>query len=642
MLLTATGIQRRYGVREVLTDATLSLHQGERVGMVGNNGAGKSTLARILGGHEQADGGEIAWRGGARVAYLSQAPDLTAGTTALDTVLEGIGDWRAAMSAYEACGEALQANDPNADMDALLAEQASLADRIEQLGGWNREHDAAAFLTHVGIHDPSAHVDAMSGGERRRVALARLLVSAPDLAILDEPTNHLDIATIEWLERHLVSTFKGALLLVTHDRYLLDRVVSRTLEVTEGQIHSYEGGWGAYLEAKALRMAHAERTEANRRNFLRRELEWLRRTPQARTTKQKARVDRAHEALDAPRARLEKTAKVSLGHTRSGRTILEALDLEVAIGGRSLASDLTLRLSKGEIIGIVGPNGCGKTTLLRTLTGDLPPASGTITRGKNTRVAYLDQERGDLDDDDSVFDNVAHGRAEIDRDGSPTDVYTYLERFLFTRHEQRKRVGDLSGGERARVALAKILIEDANVVILDEPTNDLDVSTLAALEEALLDFPGTVLVVTHDRWFLDRVATSMLVFEDHGFCQHQGGYTEYVARTAASKRAPSTEAAATEASGAAPIKRPANPDAGKLSKAERRELDGLLEQIMEAEEEVARIESEVSQPSFYEQARESQAQLFAALEAAKTSVASLTSRWEALEARASASATRDA
>jgi len=333
---------------------------------------------------------------------------------------------------------------------------------------------------------------------------------------------------------------------------------------------------------------------------------------------------------------------VSLGHTRSGRTILEALDLEVAIGGRSLASDLTLRLSKGEIIGIVGPNGCGKTTLLRTLTGDLPPASGTITRGKNTRVAYLDQERGDLDDDDSVFDNVAHGRAEIDRDGSPTDVYTYLERFLFTRHEQRKRVGDLSGGERARVALAKILIEDANVVILDEPTNDLDVSTLAALEEALLDFPGTVLVVTHDRWFLDRVATSMLVFEDHGFCQHQGGYTEYVARTAASKRAPSTEAAATEASGAAPIKRPANPDAGKLSKAERRELDGLLEQIMEAEEEVARIESEVSQPSFYEQARESQAQLFAALEAAKTSVASLTSRWEALEARASASATRDA
>lgn len=638
MLLTATGIQRRYGVRDVLTDATLSLRQGERVGMVGNNGAGKSTLARILGGHEQADSGEIAWRGGARVAYLSQAPDLTPGTTALDTVLEGIGDWRAAMSAYEVCGTALQSTDANDDMEALLTEQASLAERIEQLGGWNREHDAAAFLAHVGILDTGAHVDAMSGGERRRVALARLLVSAPDLAILDEPTNHLDIATIEWLERHLISTFKGALLLVTHDRYLLDRVVTRTLEIIDGEARSYDGGWGAYLEAKALRAAHAERTDANRRNFLRRELEWLRRTPQARTTKQKARVDRAHEALDTPWTRNEKTAKVSLGHARSGRTILEALELEVAIGGRSLATNLTLRLSKGEIIGIVGPNGCGKTTLLRTLTGALPPASGTVTRGKNTRVAYLDQERGELDDEDSVFDNVAQGRAEIDRAGSPTDVNTYLERFLFTRHEQRKRVGDLSGGERARVALAKILIEDANVVILDEPTNDLDVSTLAALEEALLDFPGTVLVVTHDRWFLDRVATSLLVFEEGIFSQHQGGYADYVSRSAAAKRGQQRASSSSKSNAKTSVNQPSRAPRSALSKTERRELEGLLEQIMAAEEDVTRIEAGVSDASFYKHDRANQAETFSALDVARQLVASLTSRWEALEARASSDA----
>lgn len=634
MLLSAIGIQRRYGVREVLTDATLSIHQGERVGMVGNNGAGKSTLARILGGREQADSGEIAWRGGARVAYLSQAPDLQPGTTALETVLEGIGDWRAAMSAYDACGAALQANEPNADMDALLAEQSALADRIEQLGGWNREHDAAAFLTHVGIRAHDTYVDTMSGGERRRVALARLLVSAPDLAILDEPTNHLDIATIEWLERHLISSFKGALLLVTHDRYLLDRVVTRTLEVADGQVHSYDGGWGAYLEAKAVRTAHAERTEANRRNFLRRELEWLRRTPQARTTKQKARVDRAQEALDTPRAQIQRTAQVSVGHTRAGRTILDAVDVDVAIADRILARGLTLRLSKGEIIGVVGPNGCGKTTLLRTLTGELSPAQGTITRGKNTRVAYLDQERGDLDDDGSIFENVAQGRAEIDRAGQPTDVYSYLEKFLFTRHEQRKRVGDLSGGERARVALAKILIEDANVVILDEPTNDLDVSTLAALEEALFEFPGTVLVVTHDRWFLDRVATSLLVFEDAGFCQHQGGYADYLTRTAEARRAKSRATSGDSSRPRATTTKTANSGSEGLSKAERRELDGLLEEIMEAEEAVAQIEASISDPSFYERDRAAQSETFAALEAAKAHVATLTSRWEALEARA--------
>ncbi|MEM9492948.1 MAG: ABC-F family ATP-binding cassette domain-containing protein, partial [Myxococcota bacterium] len=413
-----------------------------------------------------------------------------------------------------------QADSDPARLDSLLASQAEVAAEVERLGGWDLRHQARAMLGHLGVARPEQRVGTMSGGERRRVALARLLVSAPDLAILDEPTNHLDIATIEWLERFLVERFSGSLLLITHDRYLLDRVVTRTVEIADGQLHSYDGGWESFLLARAERQAHAERVAANQRNLARRELEWLRRSPSARTTKQKARVDRAHDLVAAAQSGTqdERSARVQVHGVRSGHTVLDARDLAVAVAGRTLVSGLDLTLGKGERVGIVGKNGAGKTTLLRVLLGDLAPAGGTVKRGKNTRAAYLDQSRGGLDDSQTVYDNVGDNRSHVSVAGKGGEqsitVHSYLERFLFRSSDQRKLVGSLSGGERARVALARTLREQANLVVLDEPTNDLDVTTLAAVEESLLDFPGTALIVTHDRWFLDRVATSILAFEE--------------------------------------------------------------------------------------------------------------------------------
>lgn len=619
-------------MRQVLDGATVSLHAGERVGLVGRNGSGKTTLVRVLSGELEADEGELVQRNGLRVGYVSQEPRFVKGITALEAVLAGLEQWHAAMQSHEDASRRLEAGD--GDLDALLKQQGEAAAAVEEHGGWNMRHEAAAILTNVGVVDLEANVDTMSGGEKRRVALARLLVSSPDLAILDEPTNHLDLRAVEWLERYLIDKFTGALILVTHDRYLLDRVVSRTLEVEEGKVYSYEGGWGMYLQAKAERDAHAERVESNRRNFLRRELEWLRRTPQARTTKQKARVSRAEDALGQPLKALDKSAQIAVGHVRSGSTILEAEELAVDIAGRRLVEDLTLRLVAGERIGIVGPNGCGKTSLLRVLTEQAEPAAGRVTLGKNTRVAFLDQQRSGLSNEDTIYDNVGEGRSQVEFGGQTLAVRAYLERFLFSSVEQRKQVSTLSGGERARVALAKTLRDAANVVVLDEPTNDLDVTTLAALEEALIGYPGCVLVVTHDRWFLDRIATSVLAFDDGELTQVQGGYADYLkwrAQKPAALEEPEPQATTAEPS--APAK--AKPKKKALTWAEEKELDGLLERVDEAEQTVATLEAELSEPQFYDRTPEDQQAFLAKLATAKKNAEALALRWSELEEKKS-------
>src|SRR5688572_27192494 len=410
-LLGCQGLRKAYGDREILRGASLTIEAGERLGLVGGNGSGKTTFARILVGIERPDAGEVTRGRELALAYLSQEPQMDGAHTALVVALSGLAAWTAAVARHEAATAAVA--DPAADHEAALRALAGADADIDRHGGWERRHEAESILGHLGIGDPARAVGGMSGGERRRVAIARLLISRPDLAVLDEPTNHLDVDTIEWLERYLLERFGGTLLLITHDRYLLDRVVTRTLELDRGELYSYDGGWEEYLTAHAERLADAERAEANRQNFLRRELEWLRRQPKARTGKQKARIDRANAAIVADGPARDHRASFAVGAVRSGKTVLELRDLAIDVAGARLIDGLTLGLQKGDRLGIVGPNGAGKTSLLRAILGDLAPARGEVTLGANTRLAYLDQNRAGLADDETVYDNVAEDRADI-------------------------------------------------------------------------------------------------------------------------------------------------------------------------------------------------------------------------------------
>jgi ATP-binding cassette subfamily F protein uup len=573
------------------------------------------------------------------VAYLDQNPPLPSGATPRAIVAGGMEQWSAATRAYEKIGERLaKGGDPG--LAALLEEQAALGAEIERLGGWQRDHEVESMLMHLGVPRIDDPVDTMSGGEQRRVALARLLVAKPSLAILDEPTNHLDVETIDWLEEHLKNDFPGALLLVTHDRYLLDRVCTRTLEIDQGELNDYHGGYEDYLAAKAEQLAHEERVEQNRQNFLRRELEWLSRQPKARTTKQKARIERAEAAKAAMPRRADKELTLGIEEARTGRTVLELRGLRLGVGGRTLVRDLDFVLVQGERVGVVGANGTGKTTLLRAIVSELAPEAGEVVLGKNTRVAYLDQARSGLDPDKSIFENVSD-QGEIEIGGESLDAWSYLERFLFDTLEQRKKVGALSGGERARVALARALRQSTNLVLLDEPTNDLDVATLGALEQMLVTFGGSALVVTHDRWFLDRVATSLLVFEGDGrVVRYPGNYETYRRLRAeqGTQQTPAPEPAPKSRPPAAPQEAPQAQQRPRKSQgltyAQRLELEKLPDRIEVAESEVRALEAAVSAPDFFKQGPDAMRAKLAELDAARARAADLLARWEELETAA--------
>ena len=636
-ILSARSISKAYGPQTLLLDASLTITEGDRVGLLGTNGSGKSTLLRILAGLEPADGGVIDRRRGARVEYLPQEPELRTDATPRAIVEEGLSEWHQAKARHDAVTHEIDAG--STDL-AKLELQASLSERIETLGGWQRDHVAAEMLQRLGVTDVDRPVGTMSGGEKRRVALARLLVSAPDLAILDEPTNHLDTATIEWLEGYLAE-MPGAVLLVTHDRYVLDAVATRVFELDGAVLREFRGNYTSYLEQKETLLAHEARAESNRLNLVRRERAWLMRGARARTTKQKARIQRAEEVIAIEGPREAQRVKLEASATRTGNTILELRHASLDLGGRRLISDLTLHMVSGDRIGVVGPNGIGKTSLLKLVSGELEAADGEVVRGTQTKLAYFDQARAGLIDAWSIFDNVAEregsertGAGMVKMGDRVVEMRTYLEGFLFDAGKQRQKVSSLSGGERARVALAKMLKTGANLLLLDEPTNDLDVATLSALEEMLEGWPGCALVVTHDRYFLNRVANSLLAFEGNGsVVRYPGDYEDYRARReenerqARSRSAPPPPPLPTARTSAPP------PRAKPLSYAERLELETILELIAAAEEIVRSLQARLADPALYAKAGADAGRLQEELARAEAKVSSLTARWESLEAR---------
>lgn len=644
-IVSARNLSKSYGAQALFADISLTVRTRERVGLLGANGTGKSTLLRVLAGLETADSGTIERRRSARVSYLAQEPVLDADATPRQLVEQGLSAWHAATRRYTELAHLLETSgDPTQE---LLEEQAALADIIERAGGWARDHVALEMLQHLGVTEIDRPVGTMSGGERRRVALARLLVEEPSLAILDEPTNHLDTETIEWLEKYLVESFGGAVLMVTHDRYVLDAIADRVLELDNGKITEFQGGYADYLEQKAELVAHAERVEQNRLNLLRRERAWLLRGARARTTKQKARVQRAQALVEqkGPReASRVDFLEMGVSAPRLGKTVVDLDDVSIAIEGRSLVRSLTLRLIPGDRVGVIGPNGAGKTSLLKLVAGELAPAAGKVIRGANTSTTYFDQTRAQLWDDSSIFDNVAGRKGadstagEVVRIGERTlEMRTYLEQFLFDGSKQRQKVGALSGGERARVALAKALRAGANLLLLDEPTNDLDVLTLGALEELLEGWPGCAIIVSHDRYFLDRVATSTLVFEGGGVVtRYPGGYETYRSLREQAEQQKKDVANPGEATSARPkTAEAARVSSGKkpLTFSEKKELAGILDEITSLEQKVADLEQRLSDPALYAgnpgEAREVREVHARELEA----LARRTARWEELEAR---------
>ncbi len=515
--------------RVVLSDISLSFFPGAKIGVLGLNGAGKSTLLRIMAGLDREIDGEARPQNGIRVGYLPQEPELDPQKDVRGIVTEGIGAKLALIERFNQVSERFAEPLSEEQMSALLEEQAKLQDAIEAAGGWELERKLDIAADALRLPPWEAGVASLSGGEKRRVALCRLLLSAPDLLLLDEPTNHLDAESIAWLERYL-EQYPGTVVAVTHDRYFLDNVAEWILELDRGHGIPWHGNYSSWLEQKEQRLALEQREQEALRKTLQRELEWVRQGAKAQQAKSKARLQRYEELSSREFQQRNETNEIYIPPgERLGEVVIEVKGLRKAYGSRLLIDNLSFSLPPGGIIGIIGPNGAGKTTLFRMLTGAERPDAGEIRLGPSVTLAYVDQDRQSLDNEKSVWQEISGGLDLIQVGNYETSSRGYVGRFNFKGTQQQQRIGELAGGERNRVHLAKMLKSGANVLLLDEPTNDLDVETLRALEEALLNFPGCAVVVSHDRWFLDRIATHILAFEgDSEIVWFAGNYQEYV------------------------------------------------------------------------------------------------------------------
>ena len=516
------------GGKEVLRDISLSFLPGAKIGVLGLNGAGKSTLLKIMAGIETDFSGEAWPADGINIGYLAQEPELDENVNVTENILSGMGEAKQLVDRFNEVSSRFAEELTDDEMNDLIVEQGELQEKIDAIDGWDLERKAEIAMDALRVPAGDADVSKLSGGEKRRVALCRLLLSAPDMLLLDEPTNHLDAESVAWLQRFL-HDFPGTVVTITHDRYFLDEVAGWILELDRGQGIPYEGNYSGWLEQKHKRLEQEGRAEDARVKSLSRELEWVRSAPKARQSKSKARLSAYEKLLEQDKENRSETTKISIpAGPRLGDVVIEANNLEKAFGDRLLIDDLNFRLPPGGIVGVIGPNGAGKTTLFKMITDQEDPDKGDMRLGETVKLGYVDQSRDSLDDSKTVWEVISDNLDELQLGNRTMPSRAYVSLFNFKGSDQQKRVGQLSGGERNRVHLARMLKSGANVLLLDEPTNDLDVDTLRALEEALLEFAGCAVVVSHDRWFLDRIATHILAFEGDSHVEwFEGNYQAY-------------------------------------------------------------------------------------------------------------------
>ena len=631
-LVTLDKASLAFGHVALLDHADFQLDEGERVGLIGRNGGGKSSMMRVLAGQGTLDDG-LVWRAPtARICFVNQEPVLDADDSVFDAVAKGLGKLQQLLHDYHHVSH--QLSEPDADYDKLLEEMQHLQTQLEAQDGWSVQTRIETAIAKLDLN-PDDRVGSLSGGQRKRVALAQALVAAPDVLILDEPTNHLDFASIEWLEG-LLNDFRGAVLFVTHDRRFLDNVTTRIVELDRGNLASFPGNFSAYQAIKERMLADEAVVNAKFDKVLAQEEVWIRQGVKARRTRNEGRVLRLEQLRRERAARREKQGKVEMiveSGERSGKLVAELVDVSKSFGAKKIVDNFSCRIQRGDKIGLLGPNGAGKSTLLKMILGDLPPDSGTVKLGTKIAVAYFDQLREQLDDEATLADTISQGSDFIEINGAKKHVISYLGDFLFAPERARSPVKSCSGGERNRLLLARLFTRPANVLVLDEPTNDLDIETLELLEELLANYDGTLFLVSHDRAFLDNVVTQVIAFEGDGkLMEYVGGYEDWV-------RVQKYQASVAAAKPVAPQPRPAAPPAekpkaaSKLSYKDARELEELPKRIEALEQEQIEITAHFADGSIFRTDPKRAKQLQARSEEIEAQVLAAMARWEELEQR---------